>query len=237
MVIVLAAVSWLPALAYLLVDPTGDAWTATSITLGATWLNALRFSPLTWLPQFLAGVALGRWFGLTVDRQGGQAVPRQRGGISGGDAVALSILVFLAFVPRVLYVPLRHGLLAPLFLVIIRDLARGRGLLARFLSWPGFGKLSEASFSLFALQMPAGIWFCVATLSSSSGTTVQLIAMIVWTLGFAVAWAALVQRPMNELLCRDRIQVPGGNRPRVPRARGRSRSTASRSIAHADHAI
>ncbi len=237
LVIVLAGVSWLPAMAYLLVNPAGDAWTATSIALGTVWLNALRFSPLTWLPQFLAGVALGRRFGLSVDRQGAQAVLRQRGGFSRGDAVALGILGFLAFVPGVLYVPLRHGLLAPLMLLVIDDLARGRGLLARFLSWPGFGQLSEASFSLFALQMPAGIWFCVATLSSSSGTTAHLLGMIIWTLGLAVVWAAFVQRPMLEWLRRDRTRVPGGNHPQEPRAKGRPRFAPSRSVVLANRAI
>ena len=59
-----------------------------------------------------------------------------------GDAVALGILLFLAFARQVPYVPLRHGLLAPLALVAINDLAHGRGLLERFLSWPGFGTLS-----------------------------------------------------------------------------------------------
>ena len=96
--------------------------------------------------------------------------------------------LLLAFARQVPYVPLRHGLLAPFSLVVINDLAHGRGLLARFLSWRGFGRLSEASFSLFALQMPAGVWFCVATLSSATGTTAHLVAMIAWTLGLAVVW-------------------------------------------------
>ena len=86
----------------------------------------------------------------------------------------VGILCLLAFARQVPYVPLRHGLLAPFSLVVINDLAHGRGLLARFLSWRGFGRLSEASFSLFALQMPAGVWFCVATLSSATGTTAHL---------------------------------------------------------------
>ena len=237
LVVVLAAVSWLPATAYLLADPAGDAWTATSITLGTYWLNALRFSPLTWIPQFLAGVALGRWFGLTVDRNGSQAVVRQHGGgFSIGDALALGIIVFLAFVPRVLYVPLRHGLLAPLMLLVIYDLARGKGWLARFLSWPGFGQLSEASFSLFALQMPAGIWFCVATLSSSSGTTVHLLAMIAWTLGLAVVWGAFVQRPMLARLRRDRRRAPGGTQATEPRAGSRWRLIPSQSVTLAEGA-
>ena len=108
------------------------------------------------------------------------------------------------------------SLLAPVTLVVIHDLAHGRGLLARFLSWPGFGRLSEASFSLFALQMPAGVWFCVATLSSATGTTAHLVAMIAWTLGLAVIWSELAQRPMIEWLRRGKRASPGDQRFPVP---------------------
>jgi len=127
----------------------------------------------------------------------------------------------LAFARQVPYVPLRHGLLAPLALLVIDDLAHGRGLLGRFLSWPGFGRLSEASFSLFALQMPAGVWFCVATLSTATGTTAQLMAMIAWTLGLAVIWSELVQRPMIERLRRGKKTSPGDKRLPVPETVGR----------------
>ncbi|HMF35893.1 MAG TPA: hypothetical protein VKF17_04610 [Isosphaeraceae bacterium] len=141
-----------------------------------------------------------------------------------GDAVALGILLFLAFARQVPYVPLRHGLIAPLALVAINDLAHGRGLLGRFLSWPGFGTLLEASFSLFALQMAAGVWLCVATLLTATGTTAHLIAMIAWTLGLAVIWAELVQRPMIKRLGRGKRTSPGDTGDRrlpVPETVGR----------------
>jgi peptidoglycan/LPS O-acetylase OafA/YrhL len=192
--------SWLPAAAYLAIDPAGDAWTATPITLGGSWLNALRFNPLTWLPQFLSGVILGRLFARNVDL--GTPRANDPGAVrpSFGDAVALGILVFVAFFARVPYVALRHGLLAPLSLIVITDLARGRGLLARLLAWPGFGRLSETSFSLFALQMPAGVWFCVAFLRTPHGSTIQLLGVIGFTLATAVLWAEVAQKTILERL-------------------------------------
>jgi peptidoglycan/LPS O-acetylase OafA/YrhL len=204
LVVILAAFSLLPAGVYLALDPYGDAWNISSITLRGPWLAVLRFNPLSWLPQFLSGVALGRLFAWQVDlglvTPGSPERPRP----SAGDAVALGILLFLTLVPGVPYVPLRHGLLAPLTLFVIADFARGRGLLGRLLAWRGFGRLTEASFSLFALQMPAGVWFCVAFLSSPRGTTAQLLEMIAWTLLLAIAWAEAVQRTMIEQFRRRR---------------------------------
>ncbi|WP_165226606.1 acyltransferase family protein [Aquisphaera insulae] len=194
--LVLGFLSWLPPALYLVLNPYGDGWTVRSIDLGGTWLTVLRFHPLSWLPQFLAGVALGRWFGLGVDR-GEITVRTPAAGaatFSAGDLVAVGILGFLALTPAIPYVPLRHGLLAPALLLVITDLARGRGLLARGLSAPIFARASEASFPLFALQMPAGLWFCVGFLSSSKGTTGQLLGMIAWTLGASALWAELVGR-------------------------------------------
>jgi len=196
----LAFLSWIPAGAYLAADSAGDAWTVTSITLGGPWLSALRFNPLSWLPQFLAGAALGRWFALGVDRGEIRLAEKAGSRPSVGDAVVLGVLLFLALTPWIPYVPLRHGMLAPLLLVVMHDLARGRGLVARFLSGPTLGRISEASFSLFALQMPAGLWFCVFTLSSSRGTTTQLVAMIAWTIGVALLWAELIERRLFQRL-------------------------------------
>jgi peptidoglycan/LPS O-acetylase OafA/YrhL len=205
----LAVASWLPAGAYILLDPTGDAWTATSITLGGFWLNALRFSPLSWIPQFLAGVAFGRLFGVQVDRDAGALGCRVR--VSAGDVLAFGMLTFLAFAPQIPYVLLRHGLLAPFTLLLIAELARGHGLLSRVFSWRAFGRLSEASFSLFALQMPAGLWFCVAVLRSPTGTTAQFVGLVLWTFGLSVFWAEAVQRSLVERF--RQIQTPQPGQP------------------------
>jgi peptidoglycan/LPS O-acetylase OafA/YrhL len=224
LVFVLGLASWLPILLYFLFDPAGDAWTASSIVLGGPWLNVLRFNPLSWLFQFLAGVALGKWFVWRVDR--GEIAPATAGPArpSIGDALALLTLLFLAFAPPIPYVVLRHGLLAPLTLVLIASLARGSGLLVRALSWRGFGRLSDASFSLFALQMPAGVWFCVFMLSSPHGTNLQLLGMIAWTLGLAVIWSEIVQKRLLRRLKRaekakveTQVRRPHSVREFVPR--------------------
>jgi peptidoglycan/LPS O-acetylase OafA/YrhL len=68
--------------------------------------------------------------------------------------------------------------------------------MARALSWPWFGRLSEASFGLFALQMPVGVWFALMTLRSAEGTTAQLVVLIATTLVGAILWTEVVQRPL-----------------------------------------
>ena len=125
-----------------------------------------------------------------------------RAALSIGDSVAILALLFLAFAPPIPYVIFRHGLLAPLSLVAIAAIARGNGFLARLLSWPGFARMSEASFSLFALRMPAGVWYCVLVLSSPQGTSLQLVGMIVWTLGLSMIWSATVQNRLLKSLRR-----------------------------------
>ena len=99
-----------------------------------------------------------------------QERPASSKGVSRGDQAAVSILALLALVPGIPYVPLRHGLLAAATLVVLADLASGRGVLARCLSAPWLDRAADASFGLFALQMPVGVWFAIATLRSSAGT-------------------------------------------------------------------
>ena len=195
--IALAFASLLPMVAYMLIDPYGDARTATAITLGGFWLNLLRFNPLAWLPQFLAGVALGRLFAMGVDSGRIVIADRPSWRPSAGDAAAVAVLGLLMLAPSIPYVVLRHGLFMPVFLLILWDLGRGRGVLAGLASGRILGWLSEASFGLFALQMPVGVWFMVLTPVGPNGTTAHLVGMIVATLGASVLWAELVQRPAN----------------------------------------
>jgi len=196
----LVVLSWLPATAYLVLNPEGNGWTAISVTLGGFWLNVLRFDPLVWLPQFLSGVVLGRLIGLQVDGSESKLSDAPAGWLSVGDSVAGALVLVLAFVPDIPYVLLRHGLLVPITLAILADLARGQGLIARGLTWRGFERVSEASFGLFALQMPAGVWFAIAALRSAQGTTLQLIGMITSTFIAAILWTEAVQRPLLQQL-------------------------------------
>jgi peptidoglycan/LPS O-acetylase OafA/YrhL len=192
----LVLVSVAPAIAYALIDPAGDAWTAVPITLGGFWLNVLRFNPLVWLPQFLSGIVLGRLIAGEVERDEIRREDAPRKSLVAGDVLTVGLSLFLAFVPGFPYVFLRHGILVPVTLLILADLARGRGFLARLLSWRGFERVAEASFGLFALQMPAGVWFAIAALGSSRGTTLQFVGMVLSTFLSALIWTEFAQRPL-----------------------------------------
>jgi peptidoglycan/LPS O-acetylase OafA/YrhL len=192
---VMLAASWAPAVAYFAIDPAGDAWTATSITLGGFWLNVLRFDPLVWMPQFLSGVVLGRLVNLEVDGGQGRDEELAHPRWAVGDLVAVSLVLILAFGDGIPYVALRHGLAAPLTLIVLADIARGRGILPRLFRWNGLSRLADASFGVFALQMPVGLYFAVATLKSSHGSVYHLMGIIATTLTVSILWTEFVQRP------------------------------------------
>lgn len=201
----LSFASLLPMAAYMLIDPRGDALTATAITRGGFWLNLLRFNPLSWLPQFLAGVALGRLFAIGVDSGQIAIADHPSHTPATGDAATAFALGVLMFAPSIPYVMIRHGLLTPLYLLILWDLGRGRGALAYVASGRLLGRLSEASFGLFALQMPVGVWFMYLTLVGPNGTTAHLIGMIAATLGTSVLWSEVVQKPVRARVKASRV--------------------------------
>jgi peptidoglycan/LPS O-acetylase OafA/YrhL len=212
-----------PSLAYLVVDPEGVAWSATSVTVGGTWLNVLRFDPMVWLPQFLAGVVLGRLSGMRADA-GLEGRPRSIE--IGADLAMVAMVVVLAGVGPIPYVLLRHGLMAPLTLVMLSGLAGGRGLVARALAWPGVARWSEASFGLFALQMPVGVWFAIAALRTPRGSTGHLVAMVGLTLTASVLWAEFVQRPLTDRLRRADLARSEATPASVPGPSGAGREAA-----------
>lgn len=198
----LVVLSNLPALAFLILNPEGNALSLTPTTLGGVWLTVLRFNPLVWLPQFLSGVVLAIYLSRAPAAESSQKVSR-------GDLVALGVVLAIAFIPGIPYVLLRHGLLAPLTLIILADLARHRGILARLLSARWMDRASDAGFALFALQMPAGVWFSFLVVKSHEGSALHLAGMIAVTLGAAFAWTEWVQRPLIRRFKRAKQVTPG----------------------------
>jgi peptidoglycan/LPS O-acetylase OafA/YrhL len=196
LLIALVLVSWSPMIAFLIADPERNAWTATSVTVGGYWLSILRFDPLVWLPQFLSGLVLGRLIRLQIDAGAPTFPHASRREVSVGDVAVAAVVLLLSCWSDFPYVLLRHGLMVPMTLLILADLARGRGLIARALAWHRLGRLSEASFGLFALQMPIGVWFAFLTLRSAEGTTANLVGLIATTLAIAILWTEAVQRPL-----------------------------------------
>ncbi len=137
-----------PAL-YLAIRPDGPA-APTASSLG-DWLYAVKYNPLLRLPEFVMGVLAGRWFLLD------HAVPGRR------DtrlelAAALAVGAALLASPRIPYLLLHNGLLAPAFAVLVYALARGHGPLSRLLATRLLVRLGAASFALYILHVPLLAW-------------------------------------------------------------------------------
>lgn len=190
-----------------------------ALTAGTTrplfdfWSELLMRNPLLWAPHFVLGVLLARYFDL--HRHGTSSrTPAARRGLSWGDVSFVALVAIEMFVTEIPAgwvrddaIPihnflLRHGPLAPLYYVLLHDLAFRRGILARLLSLPGLRHLGEASFSIFMLQLPGLILFPAigGALQLSSGG--QIALCVVGTLGLSLASTYWVERPLSRALRR-----------------------------------
>lgn len=140
----LPAISLIPTIVYALLVPAGT-------DPGLSWVIFLGSTPLFWVPHFAAGMLLSRLLGISRFTRFTPSTPTW---FAWGDAALLAVIV-IACMPGIeepLKYFLRHGLIMPLYMVVIVDLARGRGLAARLFSLPGTGFLGETGFSIFIWQ-------------------------------------------------------------------------------------
>lgn len=115
------------------------------------WQIFIGSTPLFWLAHFVAGMLLARLCALSKFN------PREKpkGVIVAWGDLALIAVFALACIPNIqepLKYFLRHGLMMPLFLLIILDLARGRGLAARVFSLRLMTFLGQIGLSIFIWQ-------------------------------------------------------------------------------------
>jgi peptidoglycan/LPS O-acetylase OafA/YrhL len=177
------------------------------------WNEFVLRLPLFWLPNFAMGMLLSRAAGICRHNANQAGSPEGRFVAWGDLAAACLFLVFIfpdAQIGRVLRLPagisphlfLRHGLAAPLYLVLIHDLARGQGVLARALSWRVFRIFGETSFSIFILQMP--VMFVGASLLSRvpMPSLARLMLLVAMTLLVAMCSTRLFERPVANWLKR-----------------------------------
>jgi peptidoglycan/LPS O-acetylase OafA/YrhL len=138
-------ISLLPTAIYAVYFPAGtEAPLFWKIFIGST--------PLFWLAHFIAGILLTRVFNFS--RAANANNPASGSWFAWGD-LALVAVVLLACAQQIeepFKFFLRHGLMMPLFMVIIVDLARGKGIAARLFSLRGMGFLGETGFSIFIWQ-------------------------------------------------------------------------------------
>ena len=145
-------ISALVAMPFISLIPT--AVYAARMFSGAPWdMNVdmvVANNPLFWVPYFAAGMLMTRIFSLSRFKP----APSEPSWLAWGDVAFLAV-VGIALTPEIeqpMKFFIRQGLLMPFFVVIVLDLARGNGLMARIFSLPGTGFLGETGYSIFIWQ-------------------------------------------------------------------------------------
>lgn len=136
-------ISLLPTAGYILLLSSGVEWSMTLEIFFSSF-------PVFWIPYFVAGLIMPRVFSIQAYGKNAQS-PRL---LAWGD-LAFLIVIGIALMPGLaqpFVFIIRQGLLMPLFIIFLLDLARGKGLVARLLSLPGIHFLGELGFSIFIWQ-------------------------------------------------------------------------------------
>lgn len=108
------------------------------------WLRALKYTPLPFLPIFLAGITLGRFHAaVTVS-------DRAKMWLAFG-AILTVVGIFYFAVPHLPYVLLHGGLITPLFAALVFGLT-GTHWITRVLGWSPIAAFGRASLCLYLLH-------------------------------------------------------------------------------------
>lgn len=191
----LPLVSLIPTTIYAYFFPTGSEpqqfW---QIFIGST--------PVFWLAHFVAGMLLSRVFSIsrydTVFKEGNHSW------FAWGD-FALLLVITIACTPGIeepFKFFLRHGLMMPLYMIIIVDLARGQGIAARLFALPGMTFFGETGFSVFIWQnfvmMACGAFIMANPDAGENQFYWALVAMIF----IGIFSTYVMEKPFSRLLRR-----------------------------------
>jgi len=166
------------------------------------WQIFIGSTPLFWVPQFAGGMLLSRYLG--ISRFCNQWRPEKTRLFARGDLAMLAVIA-IAFTPGIeepFKYFLRHGLLMPLFMLIIVDFARGHGVAARLFSLPGTGFLGETAFSLFIWQNFVMILLWVTVGVSANMGLHQVWLAPVGIVLLACASTYFIEKPIARMLRR-----------------------------------
>jgi peptidoglycan/LPS O-acetylase OafA/YrhL len=156
--VILPLVSLLPTLIYSFYFPLGSEPVQN-------WQIFIGSFPPFWLAQFFAGMVLCRFVELS------RFNPRpetEAPAFAWGDCAVLVVLG-LACIPNIeepIKYFLRHGLMMPLYMIIIVDFARSRGFFARLLANKWMSFLGETGYSMFIWQNLIMV-FCWGTIMAN----------------------------------------------------------------------
>jgi peptidoglycan/LPS O-acetylase OafA/YrhL len=157
--------------------------------------NFWMFNPLVRLPEFLLGIALGK-FWLTRKRENFDRYLPYLAVASAGLLVA-----FLSIdAPERVFM---NGATAPMMMALIYSLACGRGVLAWFLATKPMVLLGEASYSLYLFHWP--LWFLITDFLVNDLERFQkgpshFVACVVPTLAASILTFRFLEQPANRFL-------------------------------------
>lgn len=171
---------------------------ASMMASGVPWnMNTELFFgnfPLFWVPYFVAGMLMTRIFSLHKYRP----MQHQPSIFSLGD-IAFILVIVIAFMPDIEQPTkffIRQGLLMPLYIMFILDLARGKGLMAKVFALPGTGFLGETGFSIFIWQ---SVVLAAAFISLPMFPTIgpyQVWLALVLVMALAIPSTYLIEKPI-----------------------------------------
>jgi len=173
------------------------------------WQIFLGSTPLFWVPHFAAGMLMSRIFAISRFETAWRDKPKPW--LSIGDLALIGVIALSIMDPhdRAWRHILRHGALMPLYLLVLYDLALGRGLVARLFSLPGMNFLGQTSFSIFIWQN-LFLGLGVAMLQGAPGNkSLSFWFAVIGLTTMAMISTYWIEKPIARRL-RRRLQDPQG---------------------------
>ena len=180
---------------------------AARMAAGAPWSMSVDMfvanTPLFWVPYFAAGMLMTRIFSLSRFKP----TRSNPSWFAWGDA-AFIVVVAIGCTPGIeqpLKFFIRQGLLMPFFVMMVLDLARGKGLMAKVFSLPGTGFFGETGYSIFIWQSIILIGSYVSLMIIPAIGPYQIWIAIVLIMVLAIPSTYLVEKPIARLIRRKYI--------------------------------
>ena len=191
-------ISLIPTLVFLKFFPDGGEGQLN-------WQIFIGSNPLFWVPHFAAGMLMSRIYRISRFEQAWRE--KSKPWISVGDLALIAVVAISVMDPhdRPWRHILRHGALMPLYMLVLYDLALGRGFVARLFSLPGMGFLGQTSFSIFIWQNFMMIIGGIVAYTNRDSTSASFWVAVIGLTVMAMISTYLIEKPIAKRL-RRRLQ-------------------------------